>query len=304
LRVERLDLLSYGHLRGQSLDLSSPPAGLTLVVGANEAGKSTTMRALVSLLFGIERHTTDDYGQGRESLKVGALLVENGTRLEVIRQGLARVPLVTPEGQLVAEADLSALLGNIERSLFHVLFCIDHDELHERSEELLDADGEIGRLVFGASLGSTALSRVLQDLEGQAKALFKRGGSAQKIATSLSGARQLAKDARLARVRSRDWEREEQELQRLAQEVERMRVALTASRSEQGALCDPPCLSSPSVSSYLESSPAWRQLEWFSRSPGRMRSMRRTTCFANLMQSMTKLGEHETCSPAGLRASR
>ena len=31
MRIDRLDLLSYGHLRQHTLDLSLPSAGLTLV---------------------------------------------------------------------------------------------------------------------------------------------------------------------------------------------------------------------------------------------------------------------------------
>ena len=72
MRIERLDLLAYGHHRDTCLDLSRPDAGLTVVCGPNEAGKSTAMRALLSALFGIQSPTQDAYVYGRSGLRVGA----------------------------------------------------------------------------------------------------------------------------------------------------------------------------------------------------------------------------------------
>jgi uncharacterized protein YhaN len=237
MRVERLDLLSYGHLRDQSLDLSYPDGGLTVVVGPNEAGKSTAMRALVSLLFGIDRRTLDDHGFGRESLRVGARIRSNdGSVLEVVRQGFARMPLVDLEGRPVDEAALQSVLGTVDRALYKALFCVDHDELHEHSEDLLVAEGEIGQLVFGASLGATVLSRVLSGLDGRADGLFKARGSSQKVAKVLARHRELTSEARKHRVRSRDWERAETELSSLSREVERLRARVAELQANNGWL--------------------------------------------------------------------
>lgn len=237
MRVQRLDLISYGQLRDESLDFSSPDAGLTVVVGPNEAGKSTAMRALVSLLFGIERRTTDDHGYGREGLKVGANLQDDeGRTLEIVRQGLARLPLVDPDGSPVDEALLLAFLGGVGRNLYTTLFCVDHDELHENSEALLKVDGEIGQLVFGASLGATVLSRVLADLDGRADSLFRPQGKQQKLVRSLTRRRDLLRDAKACRVRSRDWEKAEGDRVRLERELERLRSRLTEVRSEHSRL--------------------------------------------------------------------
>lgn len=237
MRIDRLDMLSYGHLRAQSLDLSRPTAGLTLVLGPNEAGKSTTLRAIKALLFGIERGAADDYGMGRESLRVGAALRDgDGAVIEVIRQALAKAPLVTPEGEAVEQEGLDALFGGVERALFAALFCIDHDELHERSFELLDPDAEIGRLVFGASLGAAPLMSVQKELEGRADALFKPRGSSQLVARTLTQARQLAKQARDIRVRTRDWEEAERELERLGNEATALGEQLAGLRAQESYL--------------------------------------------------------------------
>jgi uncharacterized protein YhaN len=237
MRIERLDLLSYGHLRNKTLDLSSPAAGLTIVVGPNEAGKSTTMRALTALLFGIDRRTVDDHRMGRESLRIGALISDGyGGAVEVVRRGLTRTPLVDGRGEPVDEAVLAALLGGLERGLFTALFCIDHDELHERSAQLLDPDAEIGRLVFGASLGANTLTGVLKELDARADALYRPRGSTQQVATTLSRARDLAKQAHAIRVRSREWEEAERDLERLGAEADSLRAESGRLHAQAGDL--------------------------------------------------------------------
>lgn len=209
MRIDRLDLLAYGHFRDLCVDLSTPAAGLTVVIGPNEAGKSTAMRAIDALLFGIERGADDHFGAGRAALRVGACLSNgDGTTVEIVRQGLAKAPLVGADGGLVDADSLAHLLGGVERPLFRALFSIGHAELTDRSEDLLDTDAEIGRLVFGAGLGSTSLSVVLRRLEDRRDALFKKGARAQNPAVNaaIGVYRDLVKGARDLRVRSRAWE--------------------------------------------------------------------------------------------------
>jgi len=237
MRIDRLDLISYGHLSEQTLDLSRPASGLTVVLGPNESGKSTTLRAIRALLFGIERGNPDDYRMGREGLRIGAALRDgDGVLHEVVRQGLSKAPLVTPDGARVDEAFLAALIGNVERTLFSTLFCVDHDELHDESAQLLDPDAEIGRLVFGASLGAAPLARVLRDLDGRADGLYRPRGSTQLVAKSLGRARQLTQEMRQLRVRAREWEQAESDLKRLDKEAARLRASVAELRGRESRL--------------------------------------------------------------------
>ena len=224
VRVERLDLVAYGHLVGQRLDELAATPGLTVVLGPNEAGKSTTMRALTALLFGIERGSADHFGRGRESLRVGGRLVAgDGTVLEVVRQGIRSKPLVGPDGASVDEGRLADLLGGADRALFTSLFRIDHEELRHRSQELLDGDGELGRLVFGAGLGSTSLSRLLASLHDRCDELFLPQGRVQEIPSALRQVRDLQREVRDLRTRSRDWERAREAAEVAAQRVATLR---------------------------------------------------------------------------------
>ena len=60
MRLLELRLLAYGPFTEVELDLDCGAPALHVLHGRNEAGKSTTLRALTGLLFGIEERTRDD----------------------------------------------------------------------------------------------------------------------------------------------------------------------------------------------------------------------------------------------------
>ena len=63
MRIARLDLSAYGPFTARRLTFGSGP-GLHLVYGENEAGKSTTLRAISSVLFGYPRELVDVFRHG------------------------------------------------------------------------------------------------------------------------------------------------------------------------------------------------------------------------------------------------
>ena len=53
MRLARLDLLRYGRFTDRILELPGQEQDFHMVVGPNEAGKSTALSAIEDLLFGI-----------------------------------------------------------------------------------------------------------------------------------------------------------------------------------------------------------------------------------------------------------
>ena len=88
MKIERLYLKAYGVFSDQRLDFAGGP-DFHVIYGPNEAGKSTTLRALIGLLFGIEERTADNFIHPHPQLRVGAVLADLPSPLNA----LAGVPV-------------------------------------------------------------------------------------------------------------------------------------------------------------------------------------------------------------------
>lgn len=228
MRVRRLDLVAYGHYEDATIDLSANPPGLTVLCGPNEAGKSTARSALLAVMFGFQRDDSGAHRYGRHGMRVGATIsAADGRTLEFIREGQSRI-LDASGADLAAEV-IDQFLDGIDRASYLRLFSIAHDDLRAGSEELLRSDGEIGRLVYGASLGSGSVAAVLQRLEQREDRLFHARGRAQLIPKALEAHRKGLRDARRERLRSRDWERLQQEVAAAQRDLEEIRSRFTRS---------------------------------------------------------------------------
>ena len=71
MRIRELRLLRYGKFTDRLLALPNAPQDIHLVVGANEAGKSTMRRALSDWLFGFPMRSTGmDFLHPRQDLRL------------------------------------------------------------------------------------------------------------------------------------------------------------------------------------------------------------------------------------------
>ena len=93
MRIDRLDLIAYGPFTDTVLDLSDGVSGLHLIYGDNEAGKSTSLRALIAWLFGIPMRTNDNYLHPNPQLRIGGKLkLSGGAEIEFVRGRVKKVP--------------------------------------------------------------------------------------------------------------------------------------------------------------------------------------------------------------------
>ncbi len=171
IRIARLDLERWGHFDGRQLTFG--PAGrLHVVFGANEAGKSTTRRAVSALLFGVPERTVDTFGRPGADLRVGALLELDGTAVEVVRRKGRKNTLLDAEGEVLDPAPLDRALGGLSGEVHAGLFEITHDSLVQGGHELLAGRGAVGESLFAAAAGTSRLHALLRRLEGDADAVF------------------------------------------------------------------------------------------------------------------------------------
>ena len=86
MKLLRLDLLAFGPFTDVSLPLDDGQHGLHIIYGPNEAGKSSALRALTQLLYGIPHNSTDNFVHAHQNLRIAAELQnENGEVLHCIR---------------------------------------------------------------------------------------------------------------------------------------------------------------------------------------------------------------------------
>jgi uncharacterized protein YhaN len=192
MKICRLYLKAYGPFTERWLDFDSP--GMSIIYGKNEAGKSSTLRALHGFFFGIDHNSSDSFIHEYAKMRIGAVL-ETATG-EVVglmrRKGRTRTlfrmdPNTGEEltDQPVEESFLSGLLGGLDASLYRALFGLDLQNLVEGSEELLSGQGEVGSSLFQATAGLGNLQTLAGKLDGEAAALFKQGGSVPPLNKAL-----------------------------------------------------------------------------------------------------------------------
>src|SRR5690606_3744088 len=122
-RILRLDLLAYGPFTEQSLEFGSE-AGLHIVHGANEAGKSSSLRALRDLLYGIPPKTPDNFLHPYQNLRIGGVFeTADGTRLDFIRRkGRAKTLRGPDDVEVFDESQLQRSLGGVNEQTFSQRF--------------------------------------------------------------------------------------------------------------------------------------------------------------------------------------
>ena len=82
MRLKRLDLRAFGPFTDRTLVFNSSVPGLHIIFGPNEAGKSSSLRALKALLYGFDQQTPDNFRHNYDQLLVGGCL-ENSAGKEI-----------------------------------------------------------------------------------------------------------------------------------------------------------------------------------------------------------------------------
>ncbi|HXS17467.1 MAG TPA: AAA family ATPase, partial [Polyangiaceae bacterium] len=170
MRFDELRLQAFGPFTNVVLDLrGGAPGGLHVIYGPNEAGKSTSLRAVVNLLFGIPQRSPDAHLHPSSRLAVGARLSAQGKTLDVTRLKRNRDSLVDADGVAWSVDPIPALLGHLDRVSFCTRFGLDQAELEKGAEALL---GGSEQGLFAAGTAGADVRRVLSKLGDDAAALF------------------------------------------------------------------------------------------------------------------------------------
>lgn len=208
MKIKRLQIHGFGKMKDQDIQFSSP---VTVLAGPNEAGKSTVLQFVRSMLYGIpsRAYPAERYeppGGGRHG---GVLTAESddGSIWTVSRHASAdqraasgraeqlSIVKTTPQGAAIpmTQSDLEReLLGGMSRDMFKQLFAVTLTELQEiRTLQSEEMNSYLFHAGFG---GGGEIMRAERKLIQGMEKLYKPRGRVQESAKVLQAIEQLQRE--------------------------------------------------------------------------------------------------------------
>jgi uncharacterized protein YhaN len=239
MRFGRLDILRYGALTDRVLSFRSD-AKLHIVYGANEAGKSSALKAISDLLFGFPHEVEHAFLHDAPVLRLGALVSSRaGSELSFRRRRGRKNTLISHTDQETPLADdaLVPFLGALGRPVFERAFGLDSARLRDGAKAMLQSGGEIGSLLFSAASGLTGLTNLRRTLDNDAEGIFAQRRSKDRL---FYQALERHEDARKAEreheLKSGDWKRLVEQGETAATALAALQAERLAKRREHGRL--------------------------------------------------------------------
>lgn len=174
MRIRRFDLLAYGHFTNVGFELPIRQPDIHFVYGLNEAGKSTALSAIEDLLFGIPHNSRHNFLHSYGSMRVGAVVENQSGIVEFRRRKGTKDTLLNEDGLPLAAGDsgLAPYLNGVERSLYERMFCLDRVRLEQGGRDILQAQDDVGQILFSAGTGVASLREQLRKLQAEADGLW------------------------------------------------------------------------------------------------------------------------------------
>lgn len=179
MRFQRLDIPAFGPFTDFHLDLPARGSDFHILHGLNEAGKSSLLRAIKALLFGMRPQMSDNFIHEYSRLRVAAEIGMRDGRVHYFqRRKGSRHTLLDAVGQPLSDGAMEQILGVVDAAYFESAFGLGARQLREGAGELLKGQGRLGEALFSASLGGAPVDQVIRNLEVEAAAIFS--GRARK----------------------------------------------------------------------------------------------------------------------------
>lgn len=235
MKFQQLSFQAFGPFTDLHLDLNGE-ANFHLFYGPNEAGKSSMLRGIRSLLYGIETRTTDDFVHSKTDLRVGAgISHSDGRMLEIWRRKGNKNTLLAADGSPLEENALAPYLGAVDQVLFLQLYGLDHFTLVEGGRALLEGQGDVGQSLFAAGLGPS-LRALNQRLQEEAQDLWRVKGKNYPLNQAMAVFKQGRKDISQKSLNPQVWKDLQKQLSSLDQELEKIENQKIEARREQNRL--------------------------------------------------------------------
>lgn len=212
MRIHELNLIRYGKFTDRRVALPRAERDIHLIVGPNEAGKSTVRSAIGDWLFGIPMRTPLAFLHPMPELRIGGVIEkslgsqEAASSLAFERSKGNKNTLWTADNKSLPDAALAQWLGGLDASAFNRMYALDHTTLVEGGAGILSASDDLGRMLFQSASGIEHLGRVLQRLQEEADALWApRKSSSREYYVAHEAFEQAHDELKKATLRTQDW---------------------------------------------------------------------------------------------------
>jgi uncharacterized protein YhaN len=185
MRIKELHIDGFGQFRDWTLVL--PEAPVVVIYGTNEAGKSTLLNYIRTILFGFPKTNRISHYPARSGANHGGFLkIEDGggNVFQIERfstQNKAAATVKTQTGIIHGEPQLSSLLGHASRNVFETVFAFSLDNLQviregPKNRDDLLKDEDISGHIYSAGLGATELVSALSEIKKNMESIWAPGG--------------------------------------------------------------------------------------------------------------------------------
>lgn len=236
MKISDISVDGYGVWCG--LKLEALADGVNVFYGPNEAGKTTLLEFVRSVLYGFSRRRRDYLppihgGRPGGSLRIAShggmfLLSRYDDRAED-PGGVGRLTIEAADGTSSGEHLLPTLISHVDEAIFNNVFAIGLRELQELA---VLSDTEAGSLLYNLSAGldRVSLVEVMRELGASRKRIISADGQQGQLPDLLAERRRLREEVeelgRMTRQFGRlttDREQVEREAGRLEQEHDELR---------------------------------------------------------------------------------
>ncbi|MFK7817924.1 MAG: AAA family ATPase, partial [Planctomycetaceae bacterium] len=209
MKILELELLAYGPFTGTTLDLSDGNSGFHIIHGPNEAGKSSTLRAIHGLLFGIKSNTTDNFLHDNKKLRIGGRITNSaGGELHFHRRKGNKDTLLNPaaeKGGAYPDDVLEPFVRGVAQQTFANVFGIGNTQLEDGGQEMAELRGLVGESLFAATVGGPGLAKLLKDLDEEAASIFASRKSSSAIKKLAARRKEIEKERQALRLTMSSW---------------------------------------------------------------------------------------------------
>lgn len=219
MRIHELNLIRYGKFTDRRVAFPRSERDIHLIVGPNEAGKSTVRSAIGDWLFGIPMRTPLAFLHPMPELRIGGVIdksagsQEAASSLAFERSKGNKNTLWTADNKSIPDATLTQWLGGLDASAFNRMYALDHATLVEGGAGILSASDDLGRMLFQSASGIEHLGRVLQRLQEEADALWApRKSNNREYYVAHETFEKAHDDLKKATLRTRDWKSQHEAL--------------------------------------------------------------------------------------------